>query len=1184
MSTCGTCGAENPAGKRFCGDCGSALGAGCPSCGAENPPEKKFCGDCGAALGEATASPPAAAPVAAPAEAPVAERRLVSVLFADLVGFTTLSESRDAEEVRQILSRYFDTCRRLIEVYGGTVEKFIGDAVMAVWGTPTATEDDAERAVRAALDLVAAVSALGDEVGAPDLRARAGVLTGEAAVTIGAEGEGMVAGDLVNTASRIQSLAAPGTVLVGDSTRRTTEQTVAYEDAGVHELAGKSGLFPLFHALRVVSGARGSLKSQGLEAPFVGRDRELRLIKEIFHTSADEGSAHLVSITGIAGIGKSRLAWEFFKYFDGLPQVTYWHRGRCLSYGEGVTYWALADMVRMRCRIAEDEPASSAIGKLQAVLVEHVVDDEERRFLEPRVAHLLGLEEGPRFEREDLFAAWRVFFERLAQVNPVVMVFEDMQWADDSLLDFIDYLLEWSRSFPLWVCTLARPELQERRPTWGAGRRNFTSLYLEPLSATAMEQLLTGLVPGLPEEVRSQILDRAEGIPLYAVETVRMMLDRGVLVQDGPVYRPVGPIASLEVPETLHALIAARLDGLAPEERRLLQDAAVLGKTFTKRALAALPGLTEPELDPMLASLLRKEILTVQADPRSPEHGQYSFLQDLVRHVAYETLSKNERRLRHLSAAAHLESAFGEEEEIVEVLASHYLEAYRAGPDAEDAGEIRAKAREMLTRAGERAASLAAAREGQRYFEQAAELADDALTQADLEDRAGRMAWRRGRSEEARALFERAHSTFEAAGLSHPTARVSARLAEIDRHDGHVSEGITRVEQALETLSTEEPDEDIANITSQLGRYLTLAGRTEEAASQVEVSLALAEGLDLPEVFSNGLATKAIALIRQNRLEEARILLEGALAVAVANDLPATGARASNNLAVVFESRDRYVEAQATTMRGIEFARRIGDRPWEGRMLSGQLSSQVLLGQWDEALELAADIHASGLVATNDSQMTHLVEVFCWRGDLAEAKARLETYAAANTEDELQSRTAYVLHEAMVLRFEGKPRAALETLERDLAQVVEELGVTFVVTKLMIVEALESAFELGDTAKVEELLGTIDRLRPGDRPPLLAAHATRFRALLAANSAEADRGFGRAAELFDELGTVFWRAVVELEHAESLIGRGNADRAQPLVAGARETFDRLDAKPWLARLDAMEAGSPSDAAAVTAET
>ncbi len=385
---CPSCGTENESGRKFCGECGSALAASCPSCGTPNAPGVKFCGECGTSLGGPAAPAPAEPEVAA------SERRLVSVLFADLVGFTALSETRDSEDTRELLSRYFDTSRRLIELYGGTVEKFIGDAVMAVWGTPTATEDDAERAVRAALDLIAAVAALGDEVGVPELRARAGVLTGEAAVTVGAEGQGMVAGDLVNTASRIQSVAEPGTVLVGEATRRTTDQTIVYADAGSHELKGKVGLVPLWQALRVVSGARGALKSTGLEAPFVGRDGELRRIKDLFHACADDSKPQLISITGIAGIGKSRLAWEFYKYFDGLPQITYWHRGRCLSYGEGVTYWALADMVRMRARIAEDEEPGSALVKLAEVVEEHLPDGEERRFVEPRMRHLLGLEEG----------------------------------------------------------------------------------------------------------------------------------------------------------------------------------------------------------------------------------------------------------------------------------------------------------------------------------------------------------------------------------------------------------------------------------------------------------------------------------------------------------------------------------------------------------------------------------------------------------------------------------------------------------------------------------------------------------------------------------------------------------------------------------------------------------------------
>src|SRR6202140_3846735 len=312
----------------------------------------------------------AAGPVASPdvIETSSAERRLVSVLFADLVGFTALAEKRDAEEVRELLTRYFDTCRSVVGRYGGVVEKFIGDAVMAVWGAPAAHEDDAERAVRASLDLIEAVSALGGEIGELGLQARAGVLTGSAAVTVGADTQGMVAGDLVNTASRIQAEAQPGTVLVGEATRGATEAAVVYEDTGEHSLRGKAEPIRLWRALRVVAMRGGAQKSEGLEAPFVGRDRELRLIKDLFHASAEQSKAHLVSIVGIAGIGKSGLGWEFFKYLDGIAGLVYTHRRRCLAYGEGVPYWGVAEMVRMRAGITEAEEPGSAREKLRVFL------------------------------------------------------------------------------------------------------------------------------------------------------------------------------------------------------------------------------------------------------------------------------------------------------------------------------------------------------------------------------------------------------------------------------------------------------------------------------------------------------------------------------------------------------------------------------------------------------------------------------------------------------------------------------------------------------------------------------------------------------------------------------------------------------------------------------------------------
>ena len=422
---------------------------------------------------------------------------MVTILFADLVGFTSLAEDRDPETVRELLTRYFEVAADVIGRYGGTVEKFIGDAVMAVWGAPTAHEDDAERAVRAGLELIEAVRGLA--IAGRPLEVRAGILTGEAAVTLGAVGQGMVAGDLVNTASRLQSVAPPGTVLVGESTYRATSEAIAFEPAGDQLLKGKTSPVPAWRAIRVVGMIGGAGRSDVLEPPFVGREAELRLVKEMLHAATRERRLRLVSVIGQPGIGKSRLAWEFHKYIDGISESIYWHQGRSPAYGEGITFWALGEMVRKRAGLIETDDAATTRARIAEALVEYVSDEGERRWIEPRLLQLLGVDEGSGGDRDELFAAWRTFFERVSEQGTVVLVFEDLQWADTGLLDFIDHLVEWSRGRPILVMTLARPELLERRPAWGAGRRNFVSLSLEPLTRDDMAKLLDGLVPGLPD-------------------------------------------------------------------------------------------------------------------------------------------------------------------------------------------------------------------------------------------------------------------------------------------------------------------------------------------------------------------------------------------------------------------------------------------------------------------------------------------------------------------------------------------------------------------------------------------------------------------------------------------------------------------------------------------------------------
>jgi class 3 adenylate cyclase/tetratricopeptide (TPR) repeat protein len=1095
----------------------------------------------------------------------------VSVLFADLVGFTTLSEARDSEEVREIQSRYFEVCRRLIEVYGGVVEKFIGDAVMAVWGTPTATEDDAERAVRTALDLVAAVSALGDEVGATDLRARVGVLTGEATVSLGAQGEGMVTGDLVNTASRVQSAAAPGQVLVGDSTRRATEPTIVFEDAGEHELKGKAGLHRLWRAVRVVSGARGSLKSEGLEAPFVGRDRELRQIKELFHTCAEERRAHLVSVTGIAGIGKSRLVWEFYKYFDGIAQLVYWHRGRCPSYGEGVTYWALADMVRMRCRITEDEDAVSATAKLAEVLDGHIADEEERRFVAPRVAHLLGLEEGAAFVREDMFAAWRIFFERLSEANPVILVFEDMQWADASLLDFIEYLLEWARNSPMLVVTAARPELVEKRPTWGAGKRNFVSIYLEPLSPTAMGDLLDGLVPGLPDRLRDQILARAEGVPLYAVETVRMLIDRGHLVRDGSVHRPTAAVDSLEVPETLHALIAARLDSLTAQERRLVQDGAVLGKTFTKRAVAALTETPEDELTPVLTALVRKEVLSLQSDPRSPEHGQFGFLQDLVRHVAYETLSKRERHARHLAAAAYLESSTPDPDEIVEMLASHYLDAHTAAPDGPDADRVKDRARELLVRAGGHAESLGAPGEAQRYLEQATALTGDPHEQAGLFDQAGEMAGRAGALEDAARLLDTAIALYDELGDTHATARVTSRRAFVDARAGRSDEAVERMERAYAVIGQDDPDTALALLVTRLGSAYRVLGDLDRAADMTERGLQIGEALDIPSVVATGWMTKAQIATTTERPLEARAMYAAALALALEHDLNDLAGRAASNLSDLNFHRDRYRDSLGHLDQALVLARKIGDRLNEWFALAEMSYALYMLGDWDDALAVGAEIpddQRSELAELLGSTLSGVLEAHLHRGRLEEAHHLYHLYRKLETASGVQDRACFEAATAALRYAEGALEEALAAGTRAFA-IREVLGVGAQDVKQGFVWAAEAALALDRRPVVEELLAVVEELPPGLRPPYLEAHAHRLRARLADSPDTVAAAATAATAGFAALEIPFWAAVSQLEHAESLIGDGHPDQAQPLLAAARTTFHGLRTTPWLDRLDAL---------------
>jgi len=1025
---CPVCGAANPVGQKFCGECGARMAAACPACGTPIPPGQKFCGECGSPIESlpvaATASPARSVPPA------IAERRLVTVLFADLVGFTPFAEERDAEQVREALSAYFELASDIVRRYGGTIEKFIGDAVMAVWGVPTAHEDDAERAVRAGIELVAAVPALG-----AGIAVRAGVLTGETAVTLGAVNQGMVAGDLVNTAARLQSAAPAGTVLVGEATRDGAQRAITFEAAGDQLLKGKSVPVPAWRAVRVVSDRSGIGRADALEPPFVGRSDELRLLKEQFHAAGRERRARLVSVVGQEGIGKSRIAWELEKYLDGVVELVRWHRGRSPAYGEGVTFWALGEMVRRRAGLAEGDSEATTRAAVTATLAQHVPDADERRWIEPRLLALLGLAETPPGGREELFAAWRTFFERLAADGTVVMVFEDIHWADDGLLDFIEHLLDWSRNQPILVVSLARPELLDRRPGWGTDRRGAVALRLGPLPEADMRELLAGLVPGLPETVVARILARADGFPLYAVETVRMLLADGRIEPADGAYRPVGDLGDLEVPGTLHALAAARLDALPPDERALIQAASVLGQTFTPEAITAVLGVEAGSLDGRLASLRRRELLAVETDPRAPTRGQLAFMQALIREVAYSTLAKRDRRSRHLAAARYFESLA--DDELAGVVATHYLAAFREMPDGEDGAAAAAAARQALAAAVDRAEALGNLSGAAETLRAAIEVTNDAGERVAMLMRRGWDLVLSTRFEEGERELAAAAEAWSAIGRRGEALEAVARQVGslLSRARVGAAGELVEAHHASAEALLDDPAARVglASFMEVAGRAAFRAGDHERAILWTDRALSVAEPMRLDEVFAMALITKAAALVSSGRYREGRALQTGAYADARLHGLHMPRLRSGVNLAVVNVVTDLRASLEYT-LEGIETARRLGMRSFAYYHASNLVTPAIRLGELDMALAKLGELAEMDLdELTRDTIEDGRALILQLRGEAREPRSaqRLAAARAQSDPQELVNGYDTAIWESFA---DGTPGAAIEAARALLAQ------------------------------------------------------------------------------------------------------------------------------------------------------
>jgi predicted ATPase len=923
----------------------------------------------------------------------------------------------------------------------------------------------------------------------------------------------------------------------------------------------------------VVAQRRGEGRSDLPEPPFVGRDEELRLLKDLIATTGRDRRTRLVSITGPGGIGKTRLAWELEKFIDGISETIYWHRGRSPAYGEGITFWALGEMVRRRAGLAETDDETITRERIRVTVAEYVPADDDRRWVEPALLTLLGLEPAPAGGRDVLFAAWRIFFERIAERSTTVLLFEDLQWADSGLLDFIEQLLEWSRNVPLIVVTLARPELFDRRPDWGTDTRNLTKLALEPLSDEAMRLLLDGFVPGLPEAAIRAILAQADGIPLYAVETVRTLVADGRLVRDGDAYRPVGELGELTIPDTLRSLIASRLDALDPADRSLVADASVLGQSFSVAGLTAVSGQAAEALEPRLKALVRRELFDVEIDPRSPERGLYGFVQSLIREVAYGTLAKRERRTRHLAAARYFEGIG--DDELAGLLASHYVAAHEASTEGAEADAVAIQARLALSGAADRAATLGAHEQAVSYLRQAIAITADPAERAALHLRAATSANSAALHIEAQALVRAGIDLARAANDPGGVGAGEALLGEVLIDSGKPSEAAEILEAAVAAFPEMGNGEVRAAILANLSRALMRSGQSAASIQAADLALALAEQLGLERIIAETFNNKGSSLAHLGRQHEAIALLEAAVSLAHARGFVAAEIRALNNLAFSMHGDPR--RTRETLELAVNLARRVGSRSLASWAATSRLYAIFQTGEgWDDALTEAetdlADARARALTSPVDEIRSVSVQAMMRvaRGESTDASLASLEALAAQTSDPMGDATVHYLRGDRAL-IAGEHREAYR--EMLIASVEPNIGEVFLAC------AVRAALWGRDVVTAREIADRLDAY-PSSAPTTMAARiaARAGIAALEGRRSDAIAGFEDGVARYRALGQAFDLACASLDYLLLIGPQEPAVRAA--AEEARAIFERISARPYLERLDAAmteraDHGSPA---------
>ena len=955
------------------------------------------------------------------------ERKLVTVVFCDLVGFTSRAEALDPEDVEAILRPYHERLRAELERHGGTVEKFIGDAVMAVFGAPQVHEDDGERAVRAALAIRDWVT---DE---PELEVRIAVNTGEALVSLDARpeaGEGMVAGDVVNTAARLQASAPVNGILVGEQTQRATSHVIDYREAEPAEAKGKANPVPTWEALQARAGFGVDVR-QLARTGLVGRADELGGLRDAFEQVRHERQPRAVTLVGAPGLGKSRLVYELFRTVEEDPELVYWRQGRCLPYGDGVSFWALAEVVKAQAGILETDSFEEAESKLRRAVSETVGAGGDAEWvlthLRPLVG-LAGIASGGESRQAESFFAWRRFLEDVASERPFVLVFEDLHWAEERFLDFVEHLLEWAADVPLLLLCTSRPELLTRRPGWS------NTLQLSPLSTDDTASLLHALLARsvLPAEVQATLLERAGGNPLYAEEFARMVGERGF---DG----------ELSLPETVQGVIAARIDGLPPEDKELLQDAAVVGKVFWAGAVAAMTGDDRWTLEERLQRLARRDFLRRERRSSVEGESEYAFLHVLVRDVAYGSIPRSGRAVKHRLAAEWLETLSDDRtEDRAELLAHHYgraLELARASGSAGEAQRLEEPARRYLVLAGDRAFQLDVLKAASYYEQALTALSPDDPERAHVRVKIADTAQEDGRLHEAVAGYDEAIPILLAEGDVQAAGEAMVRLAVALWRLGDTARSRSVLEEAVALLEQEPLGPTLVRAYARTAVNHVLAGRRREGLEWTDKALPLAERFELIGEVVRLLQMRGIAK-EQSGVTVGLDDLRQALALALEHGLGFEAATAYLNLGETIYATEGPAKELELFEEGIEFAlgRGLMHQAWWTK--APMTMALFDLGRWDEALQLADEIiawdldHGGSQMEVLAAQAKALIQV-C-RGELAEAVGFMERdLARSRAIGDVQTVAPALMIAALVEEQRGEPAQARRLLE-ELDEVTRE--------------------------------------------------------------------------------------------------------------------------------------------------